>query len=330
MTWSNARKCIRLTPFRPARPAAGMWTFVVGVSVFLAQCSIGNAQGKAVRPGEVQPVQLTAQDGHPIHLSYYKSTEGQDAPVVILLHMKGGNRLVWEQSFAKILQQQGYAVLAVDLRKHGQSKADGGAGTSSRSGSERLTAHDYKAMTLLDMHAIKDFLFEEHQKKNLNMRKTAIVAPEMSAPIAINFAMLDWQERPYDDAPTLASRTPRGQIVQALVLISPDANLPGVTAGKALNFLREPALGIAFLFAVGQQDPFDRNQTERLYKQVSGIKQNEARTFFQPYPTKLRGTDLLGKQLRIEEHMLVFLDKFLKKRNLPWEDRRPRYQRTDD
>ena len=40
------------------------------------------------------------------------------------------------------------------------------------------------------------------------------------------------------------------------------------------------------------------------------------------YPAKLTGTDLLGKRLGIEEHMLVFFGEHLKKIDSPWRDRR--------
>ena len=46
-------------------------------------------------------------------------------PGVILLHMAGGDRQIWESNgFAQRLVEQGYAVLAVDIRNHGKSGGD--------------------------------------------------------------------------------------------------------------------------------------------------------------------------------------------------------------
>ncbi len=46
-------------------------------------------------------------------------------PGVILLHMSGGDRHIWEENgFAATLVAEGYAVLAVDIRNHGDSGGD--------------------------------------------------------------------------------------------------------------------------------------------------------------------------------------------------------------
>src|SRR5690606_10555327 len=117
----------------------------------------------------------------------------------ILLHGKGGDRLVWEQkgagatgkSFAAVLQDQGYAVVSVDLRKHGESK---------REDDKELRPDDYRAM-VGDLEAVKKFLLAEHQEKKLNINKLGIIAADDMAPVAVTFAQIDWQKKPYDDAP---------------------------------------------------------------------------------------------------------------------------------
>src|SRR5690606_16844508 len=55
--------------------------------------------------GQVKIETLRSEaDGHPIHISYFpavpKSGGAENAPVVILLHGKDGDRLVWEQKGA--------------------------------------------------------------------------------------------------------------------------------------------------------------------------------------------------------------------------------------
>ncbi len=148
----------------------------------------------------------SATDGWPIHISYFpvKGAQGAggnpNAPVVVLLHGNNGDRLVWEKQgggklsgLVEVLQQEGYAVVTVDLRKHGQSVVDGQA--------TALVNSDYQNMWRGDLEAVKQFLYEEHQAKRLNLNKLAIVAADMSAPIAATFTEFDWRKPPYDDAP---------------------------------------------------------------------------------------------------------------------------------
>lgn len=278
----------------------------------------------------VEKKTLTASDGWPIHITYFESSEGKESGVVILLHQRGGNRLVWDNRFAGRLQEEGYAVVTVDLRKHGESKSPVGIDPGVSAGSKRggdaneLSRMDYFQMAAADLEAVKDFLYKEHQAGKLNMRKTAIIAAEMSVPVAMNFAWKDWFKKPYDDAPTFASRTPRGQDIRAMVLISPEDVVPGLSTGKPLLDLRNPAFGISFLFCYGNKDRADRGGSRKMYQKVAGIPQNKDRTYLKSYTSKYRGTELLGKKLRMEEHMLAFLDKHLKQLNGPadvWRDR---------
>jgi hypothetical protein len=310
------------------RPACVAFAALLAVFV-----SSAVAQDTKSKSGEDKV--LTAIDGWQIHITYFKSTLGKDAPVVILLHNKGGNRLVWNP-FAQKLNDAGYAVVTVDLRKHGQSTGvlaeDAGETKKTQAGGDAtdLSKADYVLMGA-DLEAIKQFLYDEHQQESLNMRRTAIVAPEMSTPITVAFTQNDWLKKPAPDAPTLAARTPRGQDIQALVIISPESTVNGVTGTtQLLNTLKEPNLlgwgNIAFLFCVGKKDGLDKRQADKLYRQVSNPK-TEDRVYKQEYDTNFRGTDLIGKNLKVEDHILVFLDKHLKNLDGPaydWRDRKPR------
>jgi len=269
---------------------------------------------------------VITNDGWPIKLTYYKQEGQRNAPAVILLHSSQGDKRIWTNRFAEEIWKEGFAVVAVDLRKHGESKLETVSGASSDVGD--LKRNDYIRMVTQDLEAVKSFLLKEHQEQNLNIRKTGIVAPEMSAPIALNFAREDWRKIPYDDAPVFAMRTPRGQDIRALVLISPDATLPGMTSALALRELQDPAKNIAFLFCVGEDDPQDRGETRKMYQLVSGRARNAAeRIFYESYPYNLRGMALIGKNLKIEAHILVFLKKNLLELDDPWQDRRSRLQR---
>ncbi len=304
---------------------------------------------------------IVSADGWPLKMTYYKSTEGRESAVVILLHGKGESRLAWtnpKDGFAKTLHSQGFAVVALDLRKHGQSKPgeteeeptkkDSKDKSVKKSGSSELKPVDYQAM-VIDLAAVKRFIFDEHQKEHLNMRKTAIVAPGMSAALAVIFTAEDWAKKPYSDASTLEASTPRGQDIQSLVFLSPETTVPGLQAHVAAPLLKQ--LPIASLVWVAKDDAQDKEQAKKLFQQVGGDpaktqpKKGETkkpdkkdkdksaekdklkveRLEYFELPGKLRGTDLLGKKLGVEEITTKFLKAHLKELKGPtydWRDRK--------
>ena len=313
---------------------------------------------------------LSPADGWPLKLTYYRSAAGKESPVVILLHMKGESRLIWTapDGFAEKLNNQGYAVIALDMRKHGLSKPgaedddpkkaaadkDKDKAKKASPGSE-LKPLDYPLM-VRDMDGVKKLIFEEHQKGHLNMRKTAIVAPTMSAAIAITFAAADWQKAPYDDAATLNLKTPRGQDVQAMLFLSPETSPPGVPAHQVAHLLKGTPM--AAFVVVGGSDSQDKDQAKKLFQQLGGDpakteapkkknetkkgakekdsekvsdKKNDDRFFYADLKgVKLRGTDLLGQNLKIEEAMISFLEDHLKSLKGPVYEWRDRKSKLDD
>lgn len=336
------------------------------------------AQEKGEKSIEEKSI-LSPADGLPLKATYYKSSEGKDAAIVLLLHMKGESRLVWSaplpntqppKSLAEQLQGKGFAVLSVDLRKHGQSKvgadaddpkkaapADKDKAKKTVGGGGDLRLIDYQLM-VSDMDGIKRFLYEEHQKGHLNMRKMAIVAPEMSAAIGITFAAADWQKTPWDDAATLAGRTPRGQDVQAMVFLSPEITLPGVPAHQVVPQFKAMGAPMAALILVGKTDKQDKGQAKTLFKQLGGEpakatvpkkaadpkkvgkekekekekeadKENEERLFYIELNAGLRGTNLLGKKLGIEDAVIGFLTDHVQSLKGPayeWRDRKSKLE----
>ena len=313
--------------FSAARPSRSLPFVAVLTALLLLSDSAGAQQKKPVVK-KVENRVLNTPDGWQIHITYFKSLVGKEAPVVLLLHQRGGNRLVWNR-FAKVLQSVGYAVVTVDMRKHGQSKGFA-AGSPAKQKSKKgagpndLRPGDYKAMVLFDLETVKAFLLSEHNQEHLNVRKLGIVAPGMSAPIAIAFTATDWAKKPYDDAPTLAARTPRGQDVRALVLISPVENLPGFRVGRSLRALGSPAFGIAALVAYGTKDRRDKGAARRMYQKLIGRAGNKQRMYLDRFKTSLSGTDMLNRNTGIERHMLNFFDKHLKRLNSPWRTRKSR------
>jgi pimeloyl-ACP methyl ester carboxylesterase len=368
-----------LRQIRAARPAklpaiTARWLILLACcSLFAVSSAVAQEKQEKVIDDKLIP---SLADGWPLKLTYYKSNVGKEAPVVLLMHMKGESRLVWSaplantqppMGFAEQLHGKGFAVVAVDLRKHGQSKPGAETDdtkkaaptdkekTKKSAGGVDLKPADYLLM-VRDMDSVKRFIYEEHQKGNLNMRKMAIVAPGMSAAIGITFAAADWQKAPWDDAATPAGRTPRGQDVQAMVFLSPETTLAGVPAHQVAPRFKEIGVPMASLIMVGKTDPQDKGQSATLFKQLGGDpaktaeskktaepkktskekekekeaeKENKERLFYIPLNAKLRGTELLGKKLGIEEAIIGFLQdhvQMLKGPEYEWRDRKSKLE----
>lgn len=304
----------------------------------LSQAPTAWAQGTTKKAATSQNITLSTRDGHTIHATYFPSTLGRNAPVAVLLHGKGGNRLAWQTGigtvpgFAQALQTNDFAVLSVDLRYHGESMAmDSGSKTASQ-----LVARHYQEMLALDLEAVKRFLFNEHQKQALNMNKTAIVASDFSASLALMFAEIDWKRAPFDDNAVPALRTPKGQDVRALILISPDTRVAGLNVGSATTYFRNlqsplfvgiegapenRAPKMPILIAVGSKDTQDRGAAKRLVDQMMP-KSDDAHVELKTFDTNNRGLDMLNKRLGLEIEMYKFLDEKVKKAPGEWRDRK--------
>ena len=311
-----------------------MVRFLCRLTLFLAVlCGLGWRTAPLQAEVTMRVETVSAPDKFPIRFSYYpaiadKNPAGlSEAPVVILLHGDNGSRLVWDKgsapagkkTFPEILQEEGYATVTVDLRKHGQSVIEGR--------DDPIQNDDYLKMAAGDLKAVKDFLQTEHQAKNLNMGKMAIVAAGFSAPVATAFAQFDWEQKPYDDSPLPESRTPRGQDVKTIILLSPESTAGRLSLNKSLVYLNKQNL--AFLFMVGKQDAADKGAAKNAFKACGAdSKKSIGRVELHEPDLKDRGTDMLGKALAVVElPILLFLQKHLKEITVPWVDRRSRLDR---
>ena len=274
------------------------------------------AQQKPAKP-VVEEKELLTKDDFRLKISYFKSTGGAEAPVVVMLHGKRGTRLQWK-AMATDLQQKGdFAVVTVDLRGHGESPLP-------KKGELKKT--DYQAMVAFDMEAVKDFLLEEHTKKNLNMNKLGIVACEFSASVAILYTELDWEKLPYDEL----EQTPRGQDVQALALISPDANTPGLSTNKAIAAIR--GLKRPIVIAVGDKNAHDLSAANKIFDQLiikkDKDRENEDPPYLWKYEENFSGMDLVTKNANVRNHIFAFLAKYVKEHKSDWRDRRSQLDRN--
>jgi hypothetical protein len=262
--------------------------------------------------------------------TYWESANGKESPVLVLMHGEGGNRKKWKV-IAGGLQKKGYAVLTLDMRKHGDSPGaatDDSKGSRSKSDGNKLKASDYLAMIGDDMEAVKVFLMEKHHAGELNIAKTGFVAIGAIGAVAINAAAMDWARKDYPDGPPSA-RTPRGRDVKSVVLISPDSNVKGV---KTMNGMKMTKLhGVNYLIVVGSKDKDKKKSADKIVKSLrAGLKGDakEEQVLLKEYPVRNNGEDLVARDNRAFLALLAeFHDLKLKPVNQPWRDRRSKLDR---
>ena len=66
---------------------------------------------------------IEASDGVTLFGAYYSPEGSEPRPGVLLIHQLGGQKEDWA-AFADLLRENGYAVLSLDLRVHGESEGE--------------------------------------------------------------------------------------------------------------------------------------------------------------------------------------------------------------
>ncbi|MBI3244329.1 MAG: alpha/beta fold hydrolase [Chloroflexi bacterium] len=156
-------------------------------------------------PSEPTDFTFAAPDGVQLAVAYYPPIV-RPAPAVLLLHMLGRSKADWD-SFARSLQKQGYAVMAMDLRGHGAS-----AGPVDWTKADDDTLAAWQTLTA---------------RPEVDANRTAIVG----ASIGSNLALI---------AGATESR------IKAVVALSPGEDYMGLKPGDTIaNFGERPLLLVA-------------------------------------------------------------------------------------
>ncbi len=124
---------------------------------------------------------------------------------VILLHGYQQNKDSWN-FIADDLRNEGYNVLALDLRGHGESEIH----------LESMTSKDYNKM-MLDAKAAFNYFLEN------NINEVSIIGSSLGANVALNYATEE-------------------ESIQRIVLISPGLDYRGVTTTEAIANYKRPLL----------------------------------------------------------------------------------------
>ena len=277
------------------------------------------------KPIPAENISLESKDGVLLKATYYASKLKKKAIPIIMLHGWEGNRGEYHP-LALILQSQGYAVVALDMRGHGQStrfKVEGG--DTEEFDLEKMKGPEIEKM-VLDVEAVKSFLLTKNNAGELNIEALCVVGSQLGSLIAMKWSVADWNVR---SLPSFK----QGQDVKAIVLLSPVDTFKGVTSKDPLS---HPIVRsrLSTLICVGKEDPKAHGDAKRLYgallrfhgKPPADEKEAAKKQdlFFVEDATSLEGTDLLRKGLQTpgEIQKFLYLRLSLKLDEFEWSERK--------
>jgi alpha-beta hydrolase superfamily lysophospholipase len=189
----------------------------------------------------VQELTLTTSDGIDLAVQYFAAAgDAKPAATVILIHDLGGSSDALT-TLATTLQQAGCAVLAPDLRGHGQSSIAAYAKAAPDGNqSKLLKMPDFKQMAVTgggrvrgqsdirgDIEAVRQWIKKQSDAGDLELGKLVVVGSGLGGAVAASWTAGDaaW--------PTIASG-PQGGDVKAVVLVDPAFTTKGFSIGPAL------------------------------------------------------------------------------------------------
>jgi dienelactone hydrolase len=275
---------------------------------------VTSAAEKKLPPAE--DLELDTADGVKMAATFYPGTNGRETVPVVLLHMWKRDRTDYKD-LAQALQARGHAVLVPDLRGHGDTPAAASSTKSEKSDPARLQPKHFAAM-VLDLDAVKNWLWKKNNEGALNLNKLCIVGAEMGASVGLLFAGHDWFPRGRDYPYLGVQQYQLGAFVKALVLLSPEKQFKGLDAvrtTKGLGSLCEKQLSVMII--VGAENKKLTAEANDLYDLLKPIhidpkkeeKQEQKTLWLGELKTSLQGTRMLGvKELNVESNIAKFID----------------------
>jgi len=274
-------------------------------------------QGQKEKKTKPQAIDLETADGVLIAGTYFPSPGGFNSPVAILIHGYGETQdKLWDLAFK--LQDAGYAVFTYDSRGHGYSTKR--VGVAAARNAPPIRYHDLGrrvpfASLTLDLEAIRNFLVERNNAKELNLSRLAIVGCHIGAITAVRFAFHDWSVPQPDFQGKMCCD------VQALVLISPPLNFKGYSAVREL---RAVAAQMPILVIVGAGDSKAARDANKLFKIIRRAMPEGSK--LHQVDTKLQGTKLLDPDLKlgVDKVIIEFLNRNVRGQAAKWEEHEKR------
>lgn len=213
---------------------------VVGIE-WGARAATPDGEAAPEAPPAVEEITLETSDGIKLAAQYFAAGgEEKPAATVILIHDLGGSSVSLEP-LAMTLQSAGCAVIAPDLRGHGQSSIPVLAKAAPDGNqSKLLKSADFKQMAITgggrvrgqsdnrgDIETIRKWIKEQSAAGKLDLKKLVLVGSGLGGAVAASWAAGDatW--------PMIASG-PQGGDVKAIVLVDPAFSTKGFSIGPAI------------------------------------------------------------------------------------------------
>jgi pimeloyl-ACP methyl ester carboxylesterase len=287
------------------------------------------AQDGAAAPAPAQAIVappedlvLETKDGVRLRATYFPGNKGKDTTPVIVLHDYNGSRQDMFPLAIYLQQTLGFAVIAPDLRGHGESTTTKDA--SIKLNSDNMPMSQYPLMVDQDMESVKRYLLAKNNGGELNIDKLAIVGAGMGATVAALFTARDWSW------PMLATGK-QGQDVKAIAMISPQfvfKNLNMQSAFGVPNGGMALQKDVSIYILCGTLDSKEMAESNRIYKAFTAHRRPEKdprdRTAFlqENLKTKLQGAKLLTEPaLGVSRNIGQFLQLRCADQPYPWASR---------
>lgn len=263
----------------------------------------------ATKPGQKKPerpspkvLSLVTADGVTLRTMYFPSDKGKEAVPVILLHEWQGQASPYA-AIVKSLWDAGCAVIVPELRGHGGSKEQEVAGRKREFDLSRMGKADVMSMITGDLEAVKKFLVEENNAQRLNLNALTLIGIREGAILASHWAVRDL------NFPSVGSLK-QGQDVKAMVLISPERIIKGLTLDETVNdrlFVTLP-----FQIIVGSTSR-QASDTQRYHKKLEGLKKRLARgevndLQYEVLNTSLDGPSLINDVPKVIDKVKAFIE----------------------
>jgi dienelactone hydrolase len=223
-------------------------------------------------------VRLNATDDVGIIGTYYPA-DRPHAPAVLLLHSIFRDHTVWTD-FSTLLQHNGIAALAIDLRGHGQSTRKLTAEGPVRIDPRELTTRDYQDM-LLDVEAAIDWLQAQPEIDNKHI---GLVGESVGANVALRYAAIN-------------------EDLSAVALFSPGLNYHGVRTDDVIRQLGH----FPFHIFVSQSDAFAFESSKRLIEIRTELGVTDAASELTVCTGSLHGSEMLKGVRNLPQIVLAWL-----------------------
>lgn len=237
---------------------------------------------------KLRVVDLRAKDGVGLKAFYFPSDKGKEAIPVLVVHEWGGQASPYAPLVAA-LHQAGCAVMVPDYRGHGKSdrKAYDARGRERELVPTQMNRGDVESIVNFDLEACKAFLKEENNEEKLNLNALVLVGVREGAVLTTKWAARDWS------FPSVG-RIKQGQDVKAMVYVSPDRLIKGVSLD---SMFRDRALmSLPIMIVAGAASP-QADEAERMFKRIEVTKRKRGRGKVTGLTRELPSTPLSGPTL---------------------------------